>query len=207
MKLVTKADRPVTEFLSDKPEKLAAILAQSQRPLAAAAAVNATRTKILGEVLKTGLPVEVSTGGKTKFNRARLSIPKTHALDAACTGETPALRGWNMAVLAIKACGRGSYKRTRLNTDGFPRGYLRRQKTAKGFQTGDIVRASLERGKKAGVHVGRVAIRVSGSFNIQTYKGTIEGIGYKYCRLIQRADGYNYCHNKPTDHVAVNPSR
>jgi 5-methylcytosine-specific restriction endonuclease McrA len=189
---LAKADRSVTEFLSDKPQKLAAILAQAQQPLAAAAAVNATRTNILGEVLKTGLPVEVSSGGKTKFNRARLRIPKTHALDAACTGETPALRGWNMAALAIKACGRGSYKRTRLSAHGFPKGYLRRQKRAKGFQTGDIVRASLERGKKAGVHVGRVAIRVGGSFNIQTSRGTIEGIGYKYCRLIQRADGYNY---------------
>jgi 5-methylcytosine-specific restriction endonuclease McrA len=166
---LAKADRPVMEFLSDKPEKLAAILAQAQQPLAAAAAVNATRTKILRELLKMGLSVEVSTGGKTKFNRVRLSIPKTHALDAACTGETPALRGWNMAVLAIKACGRGSYKRTRLNTDGFPRGYLRRQKTTKGFQTGDIVRASRERGKKAGVHVGRVAIRVSGSFIMRNY--------------------------------------
>jgi hypothetical protein len=34
----------------------------------------------------TSLPVETSTDGHTKFNRSRLNIPKTHALDAACVG-------------------------------------------------------------------------------------------------------------------------
>jgi hypothetical protein len=48
--------------------------------------VNATRTKILEALFHTKLTVEVSTGGKTKFNRSRFDVPKTHALDAACTG-------------------------------------------------------------------------------------------------------------------------
>ena len=47
-------------------------------------------------------------------------------------------------------------------------------------------------GKKAGTHVGRVAIRASGSFNIQTPRGVVQGIGHRYCALIQRADGYGY---------------
>jgi hypothetical protein len=187
----------VTDFLTGKAGKLALVLAHAQKPLADAAALNATRTKILGELFKTGLPVEVSSGGKTKFNRVRLSIPKTHALDAAATGETPGLRGWNMAVLSIKAAGRGSYQRTRLNPYGFPKGYLTRVKRRKGFQTGDLVRASIGKGKKAGVYIGRVAIRATGWFNIQTAKGTVQGIGHQHCRLIQRADGYNYSNNKP----------
>jgi RRXRR protein len=194
---LAKGDRQLAEFLSGTPEKLALVLEQSQKPLAGAAAVNATRTQILGELFKTGLPVEVSSGGKTKFNRARLSIPKTHALDAAATGETPSLRGWNMAVLSVKAAGRGSYQRTRLNPYGFPKGYLTRVKQRKGFQTGDLVRASIGKAKKAGVYIGRVAIRVTGWFNIQTANGTVQGIGHQRCRLIQRADGYNYSNNKP----------
>ena len=194
-----KGNQLVEDFLAEEPERLKRIKSQLKSPLKATAAVNATRAKILSGLFKTKLPVEIATGGKTKFNRARLSIPKMHALDAACTGDTPELLGWNMPVLAIKAGGRGSYQRTQLDKYGFPRGYMIRQKKAKGFQTGDIVRASIAKGKKAGVHVGRVAIRASGSFNIQTLTTTIQGIGYKNCRLIQRADGYNYCNNKDSD--------
>jgi hypothetical protein len=39
----------------------------------------------------TGLPVEASSAGRIK-HRARLGIPKTHALDGACVGEIVALR-------------------------------------------------------------------------------------------------------------------
>lgn len=94
--------------------------------------------------------------------------------------------------LAIKCTGRGSYQRTRLNKYGFPRGYLMRQKQVQGFQTGDRVKAVVPTGKKAGVHVGRVAVRQSGSFNIQTLAGAVQGISHKYCRLLQQADGYGY---------------
>ncbi|BCU08475.1 hypothetical protein Atep_31520 (plasmid) [Allochromatium tepidum] len=54
------------------------------------------------------------------------------------------------------------------------------------------VRAEVPKGKKAGVHVGRVAVRRTGSFNIQTQGGTVRGISYRHCRLLQRADGYGY---------------
>jgi 5-methylcytosine-specific restriction endonuclease McrA len=194
-----KGNQPLEAFLGREPERLRRIKSQLQTSLKATAAVNATRTKILSELFKAELPVEVTTGGRTKFNRARFSIPKTHALDAACSGDTPGLQGWNMPALAFKACGRGSYQRTRLDKYGFPRGYLSRQKKAKGFQTGDIVRASITKGKRAGVHIGRVAVRASGSFNVQTGTTTVQGIGYKHCRRIQRADGYNYCNNKDSD--------
>jgi hypothetical protein len=40
------------------------------------------------------------------------------------------------------------------------------------------------------VYVGKVAVRSSGSFNITTAQGTIQGINYRHCRLLQRADGY-----------------
>jgi RRXRR protein len=47
----------------------------------------------------TGLPVESAPGGRTKFNRTRLGIPKRHALDAACVGEVEAIAGWNTSTL------------------------------------------------------------------------------------------------------------
>lgn len=95
-------------------------------------------------------------------------------------------------MLSITACGRGSYKRTLLTAHGFPRGYLTRQKRIHGFQTGDRVRAVVHRGKKGGIHTGRVAVRATGSFNLQSAHGMVQHISYRHCRLLQRADGYGY---------------
>lgn len=188
----SKGALPVEEFLAKKPEALKHILAQAKAPLKDAAAVNATRWALFNALNATGLPIETGSGGLTKFNRSRLSVPKTHALDASCVGQVDALLGWQCPTLAIKATGRGSYQRTRLDRFGFPRGYLTRAKRVKGFQTGDQVRAVVPNGKKAGVHVGRVAVRATGSFNIQTVSGVVQGISHRYCQMLQRADGYGY---------------
>jgi HNH endonuclease len=139
-----------------------------------------------------GSRVKGSSGGRTKFNRQKLEVPKTHCLDAACTGELIELSNWQMPVVAIKATGRGAYQRTNLDKFGFPRGYLLAAKTVRGFRTGDLVKAHVSTGNKAGVHNGKVAIRASGSFDIQTSAGAIQHISHKHCRLIQRADGYCY---------------
>ena len=140
----------------------------------------------------TVLPVETASGGRTKYNRTRLGIPKGHSLDAACVGKVDRIEGWNRPCLSVKATGRGSYQRTRLDSFGFPRGFLTRTKAHFGFQTGDRVRAIVTKGKKTGTYAGRVAVRSSGSFNLQTGSGMVQGISYKDCRLLQRADGYGY---------------
>jgi 5-methylcytosine-specific restriction endonuclease McrA len=187
-----KDNRPVHEFLAGKPELLKKLLAQAKAPLKDAAAVNATRWKLFNALRETGLPVESGTGGRTKWNRTRFGIPKTHALDAVCVGEVKEVLSWRKPTLTIKSTGRGSYQRTRLTAGGFPRGYLMRQKQIKGFQTGDMVKAIVPDGKKVGTHVGRVAVRATGSFNIQTGKEVIQGISHRHCKLIQRNDGYGY---------------
>lgn len=187
-----KGSQPIERFLAKKPDALKRIMAQAKAPLRDAAAVNATRYALVRALKRTGLALELATGGQTKFNRRRLGIDKTHALDAACVGNVETLTGYHRPTLAIKCTGRGSYQRTRLNKYGFPRGYLMRQKQVQGFQTGDRVKAVVPTGKKAGVHVGRVAVRQSGSFNIQTLVGAAQGISHKHCRLLQQADGYGY---------------
>jgi len=138
------------------------------------------------------LPVATDSGARTRYNRQRLGIPKTHALDAACVGVLDALHNWQRPTLAINATGRGRYQRTRLNRFGFPRGYLMREKRVEGFQTGDRVIARVPGGKNAGTHIGRLAVRASGHFNIQCAHGVIQGISYRHCRVVQRADGYGY---------------
>jgi RRXRR protein/HNH endonuclease len=187
-----KGTRDVREFLEHDPKRLDLILAQAKRPLKDAAAVNSTRWALFSALKQTGLAVKTGSGGRTKWNRSRLSIPKTHALDAACVGVVESIPQWQRPTLTIKATGRGSYQRTRLNAYGFPNGYLIRKKTVNGFQTGDLVVATVTSGKKIGVHAGRVAIRASGSFNIQTAAGVVQGISHKHCRIIQRNDGYGY---------------
>jgi len=187
-----KGAQDVREYLARDPKRLASLLAQAKAPLKDAAAVSSTRWALLNALKATGLPVEIGSGGRTKWNRARMGIPKAHALDAACVGQVEAVAGWQRPTLTIKATGRGSYQRTRLTKHGFPRGYLSRQKRHFGFQTGDRVVATVPVGTKAGIHVGRVAVRASGSFNIQTAQGVVQGIGYKHCRRVQRGDGYGY---------------
>ena len=187
-----KGARSIEDFLAKDPPRLARILAQAKRPLRDAAAVNATRWALANALKATGLPLELSSGGRTKFNRQTLKIAKTHALDAACVGQVDGLQGWSQPALTIKATGRGSYQRTRLDRFGFPRGYPMRKKRVHGFGTGDMVKANVPKGVKAGIHMGRVAIRATGNFNIQTLQGAVQGISHKHCRITQRNDGYGY---------------
>jgi 5-methylcytosine-specific restriction endonuclease McrA len=186
-----KGERDVRGFVKDKA-RLARILAKAKTPLRDAAAVNATRWVLLNALRSTDLNVEIGSGGRTKWNRTRLGLPKTHALDAACVGTVHAIFGWQRPTLELKCSGRGSYQRTRLTGYGFPHGYLTRQKRIHGFQTGDRVRATVPTGKKAGTHVGRVAVRANGNFNIQTPQGVVQGIAHRHCTMMQRADGYAY---------------
>jgi hypothetical protein len=187
-----KGALPIEVFLADKPEKLQRIVAQAKRPFNDAAAVNTTRWMLFHTLKGIGLPIETGTGGQTKWNRTRLDVPKAHATDAACVGEIQVLSAWRRPILSIKATSRGAYQRSRLDRFGFPRGILMRAKRVAGFQTGDMVRAVIRSGKKAGTYVGRVAIRASRSFNIQTANGVVQGINAKHCELLARGDGYGY---------------
>ena len=144
-----KDNTSVEEFVRDK-KRLAKMLSGAKVPLRDAAAVNATRYALHDSLLELGLPVQAWPGGRTKWNRTRFKIPKTHALDAACVGDCSGVTGWQRPTLAIPT------------------------------------------GLKAGRHEGRVAIRASGSFNITTSVGVVQGINYRHCRRLQRADGYAY---------------
>lgn len=187
-----KGNQAVETFLANKPIVLQTIKVQAKRPLKDASAVNSTRWVLANRLKASGLPVELSSGGRTKFNRTQHAIPKSHALDAVCVGEVGTVERWNIPTLEIKCTGRGSYQRTQLNQYGFPRGYLMHQKAVNGFQTGDHVKAIVTKGKKMGEYNGRVAVRASGYFNITTRSGIVQGISHKHCQLIARNDGYGY---------------
>ncbi len=188
----TKGNQEIEQFLSGKPEVLKRVLSQVKKPLADAAAVNSTRCSLYEELKLTGLPVEKGSGGLTKYNRCRFNLPKTHWLDAACVGVVDSLYVEVKKPLLIAAKGHGTRQSCRTNKYGFPTRHCSRTKIHKGFQTGDIVKAIVTKGKKIGTYVGRVATRKTGSFNISTVNGLIQGISHKYCSTVHRKDGYSY---------------
>ena len=189
---IKKGIQSIEVFLKKKPDALKRILTQAKRPLKDAAAVNSTRWALFNRLKETGLEVSTGTGGLTKFNRNRLQLPKTHFFDAACVGNTTELSVLANQPLLIKATGHGSRQMCRTDKFGFPSRYVPRLKFVKGFQTGDIVKAIVSSGKKIGTYTGRVAVRSTGSFNISTTSGLIQGISYKHCQQIHQKDGYNY---------------
>ena len=86
------------------------VQALARKPLKDATAVNATRWELYRRIITTGLPIEVGTGGRTKYNRSIRELPKTHWLDAACVGaSTPeVLKVEGITPLVITATGHGS---------------------------------------------------------------------------------------------------
>jgi len=187
-----KGNQDVRAFLATKLDRLFRILKQAKLPLKDAAAVNSTRWALFNALKETGLSVTTGTGGQTKFNRNRLGLPKSHWLDAACVGNVEALEVLTSKPLLIVAKGHGTRQMCGTNKYGFPTRHKSRVQIHKGFQTGDIVSATVTAGKKVGSYVGRVLCRASGSFDIVAKTGRVAGISHKYCSPIHKKDGYSY---------------
>jgi len=189
-----KGTLDIEVFLTEKPELLKKILDQAQRPLKDAAAVNSTRWSVCERLKALDLPVECGSGGLTKYNRTTQGLPKEHWIDAACVGQTTpehlCLTG--IVPLEITAKGHGCRQKCNVNAIGFPRSKPKGAKKVKGFQTGDLLRAVVPAGSKQGSYVGRVSVRASGSFDIRTKQGRIQGINARFCTPIHRSDGYTY---------------
>lgn len=189
-----KGTQDLRVFLAEKPDLLARILAQAKTPLKDAAAVNSTRWELYHGLQALGLPVECGSGGLTRFNRTARNLPKEHWIDAACVGKsTPEqITIAGIVPLLITATGSGSRHKCNVNEVGLPCSKPKGARKVKGFQTGDMVRAVVTAGTKQGVYVGRVVVRASGSFDIRTHAGRVQGISHRFCTPVHRCDGYSY---------------
>ena len=206
-KLSKKNDKRSQIILKNIPS----VKSQLTVSLRDAAMMNAARWKLFEELKKINLPLETGSGALTKMNRIQHGLPKEHYYDAVCVGNaTPSkINIKTKYVYLWKAEGRGNRQMARVDQFGFPlchlegqkydkkgkrKGHKERNKTCKGFQTGDIVVAKVTEGKKIGVYRGRVAIRHTGSFNIKDIytNATIQGISFKYCKVIQKGNGWSY---------------
>jgi 5-methylcytosine-specific restriction endonuclease McrA len=162
---------------------------QAQQSLKDAAAVNTTRWALYQRLVTTGLPIEVGTGGRTKFNRMQQGYPKAHWLDAACVGVsgTCVYVAPTHRPLLITATGHGLRQMCGTDQYGFPVRHRTRSKFSFGFQTGDLVSALVPAGKYAGTHSGRITIRNRPAFKLNGFD-----VHPNYLTLIQQADGYSY---------------
>jgi len=206
-----KDNKDIEVFLKKRPDLLKKIKAGLKKPLRVAAAVNATRNKILRELKQFGLPITSTTGARTKYNRKLQGYPKVHWIDAAVLGEqgesVDLLSG---SILHIKAMGRGDRQSRAPDKYGFPKRapkarkkrveVLQEDKTYQ-YQTGDLVRAVISKGKYVGTWVGRVTVRfpkiVKGKEKKRYFALKCEGMkkfDFKQgdCKPIQKQDGYAY---------------
>ena len=162
-----------------------------------AAIVQSARNYMVKEISKLIADTKSYDAWLTKYNRDELGLPKEHYYDALSVGEVP--NKFNFLtdkILLISAKGRGSRQMCRVDRYGFPRTSAKALKSVYGFQTGDMVKAIVPTGLKQGEYLGRVAVRSRGSFDIRTKSGLTKDIGYKYCHLIQRSDGYLYSYKE-----------
>ena len=155
-----KDNQTVAEFLKRRPQRLANIEAQLQKPLASAAHMNVIIPALLNRLRQQGVPVTEHDAAQTAANRQTLNVEKDHHIDAAVLGEPATLRGVPNHILAIKAIGRGQRKRIMPDKSGTPRsqhwpaycrlspserrkiptpGHKNRRKRIDGIGTGDLV--------------------------------------------------------------------
>ncbi len=193
-----KGNHSIEEFIKNK-NVIEKIKAYARTPLRDAAVMNSIRYAV-GNTLKSfGLPVSFFSGGRTKYNRVKQNFPKDHWIDAACVGNTgeKIFIPKGIRPLIITATGRGYRQMCYTDKYGFPKSSPKSRKIVKGFMTGDIVKAVITTGKNTGAYLGRIAVRSSGSFKLKTVNGIVDGISYRFCKLIQRGNGYNYSFSSP----------
>ena len=157
-----------------------------------ASIVQSARNYMAREIAKAVPDTTTHDAWLTKYNRDELGLPKEHYYDALSVGNIQDYKFLTDKVLQISAQGRGSRQMCCMDKFGFPRTSPKGSKSVKGFQTGDIVKAVVPKGLKKGEYFGRVVVRSYGYFSIKTSDCLIQGIGYKYCGIVQRNDGYSY---------------
>jgi len=161
-----------------------------------AAIVQLARNYMVREITKLVSDTTTYNAWLTKYNRDQLGLPKEHYYDALSVGNVANYKFPTDKVLQISAKGRGARQMCSMNKYGFPRTSTKTSKSVYGFQTGDMVKAIVPTGSKAGEYLGKVAVRSRGYFDIQTKTKRIQGIWHKHCHIVQRCDGYLYSYKE-----------
>ena len=151
---IKKGSRHPDEIDGELGKRVQQALRAAKKPLKDAASVNTIRWKIVETLKATGVPVIYGTGGKTKWHRKRIGLPKTHYYDAVSVACVPNPPISTHSVLAIHAVGYGHRRnlgdfQTKQNAPGFKSQYTRIEH-ADGFQKLDIVEMRTRKGRFVG---------------------------------------------------------
>lgn len=181
-----KGDKSIADFLNNKTDLLNKIKSQCLAPLRDAAAVNTTRWALYKALKNTGLDVSASTGGRTKWNRTRLGLPKTHWLDAACVGLVDDLNILTSKPLSIKARGQGGRQKAALNKYGYPKRH-NPLRPIRGWFTGDVVSFQGKIGRLTTRNNGRFCLTLPNKELVNLKLGDLQ-----FLKPVHRKDGYEY---------------
>lgn len=181
-----KGSLDIKDFLSSQPDLLTRILKQTKIPLKDATVVNSCRWDLFNNLKSMNKPVLISSGGRTKYNRTRLNLPKTHWIDAACVGLVNNLTIATTHPLLVQAKGHGNRQYCRMNKYGFPCSKPRQSHTH-GWKTGDIGKVT----KNGITYVGRIVPQSNTRLEIRIGKQRI-GSKVDHFTKIHSKDGYTY---------------
>ena len=161
--------------------------------------VNSYHKKLASDVKQFGFKdIVLSDGITTALNRMNHIIVKSHYNDAVCVGDNlpEKFNDYTTVAYVITAKGRGNRVKGKPNCCGIlNKENIHRAKTYEGFQTGDLCKIAIKKGKYKGVYVARIMIRHDGRFDFKNGKQRIT-TSWKNCKIIQRGNGYDYATKK-----------
>ena len=64
-------------------------------------------------------------------------------------------------------------------------------KTHERYQTGDLCKITIPKGKYKGTYIARIVIRHNGQFDFRANRQRIT-TNWKNCKILQKGDGYDY---------------
>ncbi len=206
-----KGNKPVEEFLANKPDVLKKIKSHCQKSASDAAAVNSTRNKIFEIAKSTGLLVQAGSGALAKLVRNKSNLPKAHWIDAASNSinEQP-VKLLTHQPLLVTCKGHGNRQAVRCNASGFPAITVKRDKQGNKVvirvkpkqiyshcKAGDIVNVTLEKDRKhikAGAYTARVKTPTKKGVEVKINEHRISSNLFSF---VHRSDGYDYTYVQP----------
>lgn len=184
-----KGNQSIDEFILSDQERLEKIKSHQKQSLRDAAAVNATRNKLLAVLQqKIDLPVMSGDTASTKMIRILSELPKLHWIDAACVNTTFTVILRTLQPLRVKCNGHGNKQFITMNEYGFPRKNYAPKMERKDWKAGDIIRVTKKDGSSK---IGRVK-KAGKELAYIPFGGKETSFTSKNAKPIHRSDGYRY---------------
>ena len=120
---IGKGNSSIEDFSTDRPSRLAAVLAIRREPLSGASQMNIIVPELLSRLQAMGMPTSTHNAYTTSWTHGRLGVPKTHVNDALCVGTPDVLTHLPDRKTVMRSVGHGNRQMLRpADRHGNPRG-------------------------------------------------------------------------------------